>query len=177
MGIGTEGYASQRIHGAVELDDAIRGENERRAGRRRGGGRRRGRCRLMGLVPDGAGLHVETVGEEVRAQRPWRNRDEDYEWAAVMWSRPAISRRGRLLAAMFGATYLPRYRRLGWWRLVAGINQGLERVLGGFGSRIAVEPEGRGRLTAADGIVGDVVIVGESACRVRVSRSFAVVDG
>ena len=38
-------------------------------------------------------------------------------------------------------------------------------------SRIAVESEGRGRLTAANGIVGDVVIVGESACGVRVSRS------
>lgn len=80
-----------------------------------------------------------------------------------MWSRSAISRRGRLLTATFGAAYLPRYRRLGWWRLIAGINQGLANAVGGFDS---VEVAGRcwsggsRRLVAADG--GVVVVVGVS---------------
>lgn len=43
---------------------------------------------------------------------------------------------------------------------MAGINQGLARVVGGFQSVrsriVAVELGGRGRLTSADGIVGDV---------------------
>lgn len=119
----------------------------------------------MGLVPEGANLHGEAVGVGSRGATVVA------QPLTKIMTEPQLCGRGRpshgaddcWQQRLFDAAYLPRC--LGWWRLMAGINQGLSRVVGGFQyvrSRIvAIESGGRGGLTAVDGTVGVVVFVGE----------------